>query len=545
MRAPLARNAPPWQHGLVPSQLFMLLATCVAFPSPLQKCPGDTHVAGHGRASVVAARWNLPGQRAPQLHVAEGVLLPQMSSRGYLAESCSQGPYNWTSYLSLKLLGRTFKYVVDLAGAECGCNVAVYFSAMNQKKQVGTCGDYYCDSNQVCGSACSEVDIQEANQHAWHSTLHTWDDGENQGCGLGGNTVPGCSWTPSDYGVGGRCVDTARPFNVAASFPVNSMRLLKGIHVKLSQPGKPCNLEARIDSYMKNGVDGMLALSKVVALGMTPVVSYWSSTKMLWMDGTGMNQKGYCAFETPAICNSAAKVYGFAVEDIPEEGQPACERCPVGHCDQDKDGECRWFAITGVESYHCRVADCDEVPRGFNISDCWKWKGKVYYSINFTDAPCLADPIPQLSDALLQKAKKLEAAAKAKHPKPRTVSTTTGMPSMARLVSPGSSEREVRQRARGKRDVQAIVEHLMNSWLFRGSLSQYHISPFMGILTVGGGTIILLTMLLLLLRVRLKRGSLISAGGDTWLSTDAECAPEKALLGDPRILTRATPVEQH
>jgi len=395
---------------------------------------------------------------------------------------------------------------VDLAGAECGCNVAVYLSAMNQNRQVGTCGDYYCDSNHICGVACSEIHIQEANQHAWHSSLDATDDGKNVGCGLGGDVVPNCSWSPADYGVGGRCVDTTQPFHVAASFPVNSMGRLKGIHVKLSQPGKSCNVVTRMDSYIDKGVDDMLEMTKAVAAGMTPVVSYWSSTNMLWMDGTGMSKKGYCTFETPDICNTAAKVYGFAVEDISQQPQPVCERCPVGHCDQSLHGECMWYAgkgFEGIESYHCRVASCDEVPRGLNISSCWKWQDKSYYSINFTDYPCLADPIPQLSSAVLQVVQKLDA----KPPIPTALSTAAGIPVVAFLASPGSIVREVLQRCRRNRDVKALDEHLMDSWG----------------LALGGA------FMLLLLRVKLHRRSLISAGRYTDLSTDVEFAPESFL----------------
>jgi len=375
--------------------------------------------------------------------------------------------------------------------------------------------------------------------------------------------LPNSKWSPIDYGVAGRCVDTKQPFHVAASFPVNSKGVLKGIHIKLSQPGKPCNLETRINSYMEKGVDGMLEMSKALAAGMTPVVSYWSSTKMLWMDGTGMDNTGYCTFETPAVCNTAAKVYGFAIEDIPQQPQPLCERCPVGHCTRSLDGECSWFASKGTESYHCLVASCEEVPRGVNISTCWKWQGKPYYSITFIDSPCLVDPIPQLSDAVLLVAQKLEA----KPPIPTTLSTTTGIHSVAHLVSPGSSVREVRQRSRGKRDVEALVEqppipttlsttmedeetvlvssgsggllveHIMDSWEpAPGNLSQSNSFPLMGILTLIG-TFMFFSMLLLLLRVMLQRRSLISAGGCMALPTDVECAPQQSSLDVPRMQT--------
>merc|ERR1712217_114552 len=139
---------------------------------------------------------------------------------------------------------------------------------------------------------CAEIDIQEANKHAWASTLHVHDDGTGPSGGYGGDRRR--DWTAAEYGPGARCIDTNRPFQVAASFPVNGAGVLQAMVVTLSQVGHSCHLSVKIENYQWAGRDGMAELSSALARGMTPIISYWKDTNMLWLDGMGGDGKGPC-----------------------------------------------------------------------------------------------------------------------------------------------------------------------------------------------------------------------------------------------------------
>ncbi|CAK0841564.1 unnamed protein product, partial [Prorocentrum cordatum] len=152
-------------------------------------------------------------------------LVPHLGARAYFADTCTAGVYNNTDYMRINLLGKSLRFSADLKGAGCGCNVAFYLTSMGHNKNASECFDHYCDANNVCGQSCSEIDIMEANQFAWHSTLHTATDpdGAASGFGGGGDGWDGPrNWTADDYGVGGKCIDTAKAFQVVASFPVDA-----------------------------------------------------------------------------------------------------------------------------------------------------------------------------------------------------------------------------------------------------------------------------------------------------------------------------------
>jgi len=308
-----------WYH-CVP---IILLGRCVVFAG--QTCPGTMFVKGQGTIALTNAGNNLPGEAvgATQLVDADTVIA-FMNARTYFAEECDEGIYSNTRYTAMQLLGRTLKYTTDVSQAGCGCNAAFYLVSMAQNSLVSSCNDYYCDANKVCDVGCAEVDIQEASKRAWHSTLHAADDGYGTGGGFGG----GESWngprdfTAQEYGPGARCIDTMFPFQVAVSFPVQGGKL-QAMKVTLTQAGKGCPLTVSIGQY-----DKMSEMGSAIAAGMTPVISYWKSRDMLWMDGKGKDGLGPCEIDGQH-CGESVKFYGFSVEDIPGQSPPPKPQTPL------------------------------------------------------------------------------------------------------------------------------------------------------------------------------------------------------------------------
>lgn len=224
-----------------------------------------------------------------------------MNTRAYFSEVCSDGVYHNNFYMAMPLLGKMLRYTIDLSGAGCGCNAALYLVSMRQNAQASLCNDYYCDANRVCGVACTEVDLQEANVFAWHSTLHSSTDGAGTGAGLGGSSH---DFDAQQYGPGSQCIDTTKPIDVAVTFPVDPQGALQAMEVTLTQGAKGCSVKTRINQY------GQWAeISQALAAGMTPVVSYWKSGDMRWMDG------GPCGSDNEQ-CSDTVWFSNFSIEGM-------------------------------------------------------------------------------------------------------------------------------------------------------------------------------------------------------------------------------------
>jgi len=274
-------------------------------------CPGEFDFQGIGSVSLVPNGWVDGGENMSFMQLEDGGIKTTMGSRAYFSSTCTAGKYDNKQYLALDLRGKTFRYTADMSKAGCGCNAALYLTNMRQNDRPSDCGDYYCDANNVCGESCAEIDIQEGNRFSWHSTLHTSSDHTGLGNGYGGGG-PGWNgprdWKAEDFGPNGRCIDTNFPLNVSAYFPVDDQGKLEAMEITLGQDGRNCLLWTRVAGY-----SGMAELDAAFAAGMTPIVSYWRSDDMLWMDGQGMDGNGPCWKDTPDHCGDSVRFYDFSV----------------------------------------------------------------------------------------------------------------------------------------------------------------------------------------------------------------------------------------
>mmetsp|Transcript_113667 Transcript_113667/g.326702 ORF Transcript_113667/g.326702 Transcript_113667/m.326702 type:complete len:717 (-) Transcript_113667:71-2221(-) len=323
--------------SLATSEELALAMSTMASPKEQLRCPGVLHVQGLGDVALN----NLVGEGpdgvklgAP-LAVGRGgdEVVPTMWTRTYFGQSCQSDGYDPSRYLAINFLGRTFKYTADISGLGCGCNAALYLTSMRQNREPSEGKDFYCDAAKVGGVPCGEIDVQEANQFAWLSTMHaynaTW--GENgadrlgQSMGFGGSNGHAASrdWTAVDYGPGARCIDTQRPFQVSTSFHTNAAGDFAGWEVVLSQDG--CELRAKTSEYIVAGQsnvllvehrDGLRELGHDLRAGMTPIISYWKSKDMLWMDGVGDDGQGPCVADRPHECPHAVRFYDFSIEAL-------------------------------------------------------------------------------------------------------------------------------------------------------------------------------------------------------------------------------------
>ena len=94
-----------------------------------ERCLGSVEIAGHGSAELIATPYTTTTIDA------DGKIVSPMNSRSYIGSSCDPtrpghssdddtlSPYTNTEYSVLKLLGKSFSWMVDLN--ELGCKCAV------------------------------------------------------------------------------------------------------------------------------------------------------------------------------------------------------------------------------------------------------------------------------------------------------------------------------------------------------------------------------------------------------------------------------------
>jgi hypothetical protein len=170
-------------------------------------------------------------------------------------------------------------------------------------------------------------------------------------------------------------VDTARPFQVAAAFPVDGQGSLVAMEVTLSQLGKPCNVSVRLDSY-----DGMAELSRALEAGMTPIVSYWSANDMGWMDGKGADGMGPCAVgdvNYSKACSETATFHNFSVAPIGPHWPPPPASAARGHA-VDQTSQLTQNAAGDVDCPRANTYPCHLMAKGGYDSCCQDVDGVVH-----------------------------------------------------------------------------------------------------------------------------------------------------------------------
>merc|ERR1740116_564056 len=88
--------------------------------------------------------------------------------------------------------------------------------------------------------------------------------------------------------------------------------------VDLQQDGSSCgSLTASIGQYDFQGKDALNSMTEALKQGMVPVVSYWKSNDLLWLDGGDVNGETPCQADRPLDCPLVGpRVLDFAVSDF-------------------------------------------------------------------------------------------------------------------------------------------------------------------------------------------------------------------------------------
>jgi hypothetical protein len=189
------------------------------------------------------------------------------------------------------LLGNTLRYDVNISGV--GCRQVVAFQLVDSGRNKGC----YCDGNlrraradnpiapgnctgplndPINPQPCLEIDIMEANQYVWGSTIHVGNNAKEFKKGIGAGRGGDRKEVPLEsYGPGSSLIDTsAGPIHVEISFPMRGGSL-EGVRVTLSQSSRP---SAEVEFWVARGSHLLPLVEEALRRGMTPGFSYWNSS---------------------------------------------------------------------------------------------------------------------------------------------------------------------------------------------------------------------------------------------------------------------------
>lgn len=227
----------------------------------------------------------------------------------------------------LQLLGKRMTFTVDLTGVGCACNLALYLiqspARFDHHFSIGEDrGDqppYYCDANQVGGQWCPELDIMEANTHAFQATPHKCDQqkpgGEYESCDRGGTCYENTRDHPDAYGPGDDyIIDTTKPFDVSTDF-VETFGVFTSFIVTLKQGSRAVVLD-----HSNCNADYLARMTDAMASGMSLRITYWGNEAetMAWMDSPPC-KKQRCTSENAGD----AVISNITVKSLPPPMGPA------------------------------------------------------------------------------------------------------------------------------------------------------------------------------------------------------------------------------
>jgi len=222
----------------------------------------------------------------------QGSTLTLQHNSGMSVLSSCERTWKPDSIMQFKLLGRTLRFTVDLSRVGCGCNLAFYLISspaldMLGKPHAGSDREgqppYYCDANKVGGQWCPEVDIMEANTHAFQATLHKCDkptNGHYEYCDRSG-CAENTRDIPRSYGHGEHfTINTQHPFEVHTEF-LEDAGELTGMRTVLKQASSYL-----VMNHSNCHGHDLSAMSAAMRHGMSVRATYWGgdAQTMAWMD---------------------------------------------------------------------------------------------------------------------------------------------------------------------------------------------------------------------------------------------------------------------
>ena len=221
------------------------------------------------------------------------------NSQTYLANNEGKGTNHWDTVLTgdmfykPNLLGGSFEYDIDLSQSTCGCLATVYFTGMpgidtSGKPDPRSNVSYYC-AGQDTTQPCPEIDVMEANQHAWQTTLHQCDEnatvkGHYDGCDSWGFDKKIWEMDKNAYGPGEQfTINTQNDFHTKFEYKADNGKLVQVV-TTLSQGDKSFVItQDDTDPNHAGYTDYLERMQSHIESGMTLVFSNWG-TNVHWLD---------------------------------------------------------------------------------------------------------------------------------------------------------------------------------------------------------------------------------------------------------------------